>query len=518
MTRKGRVLLNSASGVALFAVNMVVAFVMSPIMVHTLGNRTYGEWELIVALAGYLGMLELGVGSALVCYVADAWSREDRATLDRIFNTGFFSLLGAGLIGFFIMLIGALWPSRFFHLTATERHELIPVLIIFGTNVACYLPRITLSAYLLGLQAHRVVNSIVVMVTLAATVAVYYILTSGMKDPMIWMALSVLGGTILQIILMFLWIALVDRKVRIRISSFSFGTMKQLVGFGVKNAAIAASVGSLEKVINVAIALSVGVAQVVFFAIPSRLMDYARALVAQVASPMMPYYADLAGRGDLALVREASLQTARILQVVSLGAPFGIAILGAPFIRVWIGPQYAEHGRWIIYILSVGLFFQGAAATRERLLVSMGRHGRLALLSSVLAPVCLGLSFVLGWLWGLNGIAIAVTGYAIGLAVSEITLTCWALEMSPYTYLRATVMRFLLPISVMSGVLIGLRQIAYPGSYLQLVVYALLGGSAYLLSAWFIALEPGERAFVARMLRSSRSRDAVDLPRRLEHE
>ena len=42
---KKSILLNSLSGGAFFCVNMVVAFVMSPIIVRTLGNQAYGAWR-----------------------------------------------------------------------------------------------------------------------------------------------------------------------------------------------------------------------------------------------------------------------------------------------------------------------------------------------------------------------------------------------------------------------------------------------------------------------------------------
>lgn len=515
---KRTLLLNSFSGVALLVTNIVVAFVMSPIMIHALGNRNYGIWELLMALVGYLGLLELGIGSALVRFVADAWSREDRATLDRIFNTGVFSLAGTGMIGLLVLLVGAVWSERLFGLGGSEARELAPVLIVFGINLAAYLPRIALSAYLLGMQAHRVVNSILIIVTVIVSVAVYHILTAGLQSPLIWMAFAVFCGTIFQILLIFLWIVIVDRKVRIAVSSFSMKTMKELLGFGLKNMIVSASEGLLGKLVSVAIAYTAGVGQVVYFVIPNRLVEYVRGLAWQLGVPLTPYFADLAGRGEPSAARSAWIQTTRILQVVLLGAPLAVAALGEPFIGVWIGQEYAERGQWVLYILCAGLFAQGIVANGFRLLMSLNRHGRFALFSAIFAPICFGVSLGLGSVWGLEGVAAAVSLYVVGLSAVEVTLTCRVLGVTLSEYVRATALRFAIPITAMGGVLIGLRAIAYPTGYGELLLHGLLAGTVYLITVWFIALDPAERKYAMNIIGRLQRKMPVALRPRLDHE
>ena len=508
---KRAVLLNSLSGIVLFAANIAISFVMSPILIHSLGNRRYGFWEVIITLVGYLGALELGVGSALVRFIADAKSREDRDALERIVNTGLFGLATLGTFGLLIVLLGVSFPGHPFGIDAKGDATLIPVLCIFGINLAFYLPRVALSAYLLGLQAHRIMNGIVLMVTLGVTFAMYHILTTGLQSPLFWMALAVLSGTIAQVMLMSLWIVVVDREIRITASSFSMKTMKELIGFGIKNAAIGSSLALVDRVVSIVIAYTAGVAQIVYFVMPNRLVDYTRTLVSQAGSPLTPYFADLAGRGEFDAVRTAWVQTSRLLQVATLGVPVALAILGEPFIRVWIGGEYAVRGRWILYILCAGLFVQGIVANRERLLVSLGKHGRLALLTSILALAAFGVSIVFGYLWGIKGVAAAVAGFFIVLSGLEITLTCRVLEVRLLDYFRATALRFVGPLIIMAVLLIGLRELAYPRGYGQIVLDGIAGAVVYLTAVWFITLEAGERQFVRSLMGSMRRRAALVL-------
>ena len=52
-----KLLLNSLSGTSLYLINIVVAFIMSPVIIRALGNRDYGLWELVMSVIGYMGLL-----------------------------------------------------------------------------------------------------------------------------------------------------------------------------------------------------------------------------------------------------------------------------------------------------------------------------------------------------------------------------------------------------------------------------------------------------------------------------
>lgn len=495
MTKRA-VFLNSLSGIALFAASTAIAFVMSPIMVHSLGNRRYGIWELITTLIGYLGVLELGVGSALVRFVADAQSRNDRDALMKIFNTGLVGLSAIGMCGFFVVLIGMSLPGRIFGIDSKDLAMAKPVVFIFGINLAIYLVRVALSAYLLGMQAHRVLNGIVLVVSLVMAVVTYHILTTGIPSPLFWMAMVGVCGTIAQVVLLSVWIIVIDRNIRIAPSLFNMETMRTLFGFGFKSATILGSLALVDRMVSVVIAYTSGVAEIAYFILPNRLVNYTGSLVSQAGFPLTPYFADLAGKGDLGAVRKTWIQTSRILQVATLAAPVALAILGGPLLKVWIGAQYAVRGKWILYFLCTGLFVQGIVANRDRLLISLNKHGRLAQVTSVLAIVAFSASIGLGYLWGINGVAAAIAGFVVSMCGFEITLTCRVVEMSVLEYFRTTALRLAGPLVAMAALLIALRYIAYPRGYGQIILYGLAGALVYLTATWFIALETGERKLV----------------------
>ena len=60
-----------------FAVAAVVSFMLSPFIVHRLGNSAYGTWVLLGSFVGYLGLLDFGVRGAVTRFVANQHAAGD---------------------------------------------------------------------------------------------------------------------------------------------------------------------------------------------------------------------------------------------------------------------------------------------------------------------------------------------------------------------------------------------------------------------------------------------------------
>jgi O-antigen/teichoic acid export membrane protein len=502
---KKAVLLNSLSGVVALVTNVLVALVMTPVLVRELGDRGYGIWELLVGFVGYLGVLDLGIGPALVRYVADAWSREDRAALNRIFNTGLLSLLASGVVSVGLFALLAIWGDRILPVTESELQDTVLALLLFGMTLAVSLPRTALSAYLLGMQAHRFVNMIQIATTLVVYGTIYWLLMGGLTNPLTWMSLVFLLGAIAQSVALLFWVLVIDGRTRISFGSFDVSALRDLLSFGIKNMTMAAATGLLQRLSSFAIAYTSGVGAVVYFAIPNRLVEYARLLGTQLGFPLTPYFADLFGKADVAAARSAYFQTTRLLQVVMFIVLVLLVCLGEPFIRLWLGAEYADNGAPILYLLSLGLAAQAVVSNDARVLLSLNRHGPVAAYCLVCAPLCFAASIGLGWLYGANGVAAAVTAYAVGQSALAVTLTCRALGVPLTQYFVGTVWRFVLPIAAAGVGVAVLRVIHYPTGYAELMLYGCFGAAVYAALVWLVALDAGEREFFVRLATRRRS-------------
>ena len=80
-TGKKNIALNALFNALGFLTAVAIAFVMSPILVHRLGDRQYGTWALVDSVLAYLSLFDLGIGAAVVRYVAKFEETRDRAKL-----------------------------------------------------------------------------------------------------------------------------------------------------------------------------------------------------------------------------------------------------------------------------------------------------------------------------------------------------------------------------------------------------------------------------------------------------
>src|SRR5260370_14040036 len=113
-----RLLTNVAANWLGFAVQLVVAFFMSPILVHGLGTSRYGIWSLVESVLAYLMLFDLGVAAAVVRYVARFEATQDHDSLNRVFSTSLGIFAGAGAVAMGVALGLAFWCSSLLRIPA----------------------------------------------------------------------------------------------------------------------------------------------------------------------------------------------------------------------------------------------------------------------------------------------------------------------------------------------------------------------------------------------------------------
>src|SRR6266436_1016973 len=93
------------------SLNVLVAFWMTPFVVHHLGDSSYGIWALVLQLTGYLGVVDVGLRSALVRFVARFQALGDDEGLNRLLNsiiTLYVCIVPVCFVGAAIMAVFAL--------------------------------------------------------------------------------------------------------------------------------------------------------------------------------------------------------------------------------------------------------------------------------------------------------------------------------------------------------------------------------------------------------------------------
>src|SRR5689334_12801808 len=105
---------NIGSNWILLAVNVGTMYVLTPFVIHTLGNDAYGTWTLITALSGYLGLLAVGVPMASLRYLTEQVTAGNRRQLNVVIGScaGLYLMAGAGAVVITALFVRSLGSFR----------------------------------------------------------------------------------------------------------------------------------------------------------------------------------------------------------------------------------------------------------------------------------------------------------------------------------------------------------------------------------------------------------------------
>src|SRR5271169_3009994 len=137
--------------VGLLAVGLM-SFLITPFMIHRLGDFQFGIYALAFSTVGYFDLLAQGIRSTLQRFVGRLSGARDREALDSVFSTALTVTL---VVGAFIIVVfvgfSRVLPS-FFKLSPEEQQLFAKLVILLGINLGLGVPAALLLSYLCGLH------------------------------------------------------------------------------------------------------------------------------------------------------------------------------------------------------------------------------------------------------------------------------------------------------------------------------------------------------------------------------
>src|SRR4051812_10365942 len=134
MSLTQKLIRNIASNWIGYAVQIAVAFFLTPYVLRSLGETRYGIWTLAVGLTGYYGLLDLGFSAGLTHYLTRYMATGDTENLNRTASTGTFVLSFCGACVCLCSLAVAFNAARIFQIKMPAS-EVAIILAITGFSV-----------------------------------------------------------------------------------------------------------------------------------------------------------------------------------------------------------------------------------------------------------------------------------------------------------------------------------------------------------------------------------------------
>jgi len=395
--------------------SVIAGFALTPYVLRHVGDSAYGVWVLLTAFTGYYGLLDLGLRSATIRYVARHLATNDTDELNRVVSTSFFFYSALGLAMTVVTAIVALRFNHLFKVGPEWQDTGRTLLLIVGFGTALNMPVTLFSGVLEGLQRFSLVGWVQTLSVILRAALLIYLLERGytiLAVGVVTMIMNILSG----LTLMFCAFRLAP-SLRIRFRDASLPTLKTLGGYGLVIFWISVAQSLRFQFDSMVIGWMISAEAITYFSFGSRLSVYSLDVVQMMAQILTPMASAADATGEEGRQRRIFMMGNRYSAFVALplGALFLIA--GGTIIRVWVGAKYVSAGYMVLAIVTVPTTIYLMQAASPKVLFGMAQHKTLAVVLMIEAIANLVLSIALAPHFGLAGVA---WGTAIPLAITNI--------------------------------------------------------------------------------------------------
>lgn len=493
-----RLLLNTGSNYAIFAVRLGVTFLLTPLYVKYLGVYNFGIWELVVATLGYTGMLDLGLGFSMSRFIAKHRAERDHHALLAIFNTVTAFLASIGAVLALVTLCLALWYPGILADRSGPHSSYALFLAIIAVQVFITFPGIVALGCLEGYQQYYTINLLTFIdALLVLTVTLSFIARTN--------ALILLAGTsTFSLVWKYVaYLVLLRRESEFPLyfgrRYLSWARLRNLLGFGIKGfiQGVSNRIQSRSGVFIIGIFL--GAASVPLFTVPSNLASYLGNVAETGSTPFMPLFSALEAQGRREEILPMYLFASKLLLAVIVLISIGLLLLGPDFIALWVGSRFRASATELLPFMVVAAIIAYVNPFGARFLIALGRHG----IYAKVAPVALALNVLLSVFLvkkvGMIGIALGMIVAMVLVQTVALRVCCRLLHISVSRYLNSTFLPLILPGLLMCATLLAITHLVLIRSIPQVFAIAAGGAVVYCAVVLTLGLSKRERGELFRI-------------------
>ena len=479
------------------AANLAVALVLNPYVIRKLGDVRYGIWALIFSILEYFTFFDLGLNTAVTNFCARYEAAGESEKINEVVNTAafYFTLIAVVAVGLTFGL--AHNAQKLFRVPPEYQAEFATLIQITGLSWAlCMVLNMFVSA-LDGFQRFDLESRVWVATILLRSAG--YFLALKLGRGLVAMAVIFVVFQLFGYALNFRNFRMVFRPLRFSWSLVKFPVFREIVSYGLKSFVANTSNMVLNQSGTVLIGHYEPTQFAGFYALPSKILQYAVDAVSRLAIVTRSSAAELSELGKTQAVLKLGIYSNRYSLTLFMPLVVLLLVSGRELILRWVGPSFAQYSAPLlpVFVISTALVLAGQFNS-SALLYGLSLHGgyaRALLIEAILNVT--GMIVVIPR-YGIFGAAVVAS--ALMLLVRGIytpLLVCRSLHFPFFHYLSLIYLRPLLTSVPVFALALVLKTHGLPGrSWVELIVMALLIGLVYGSLALFTCIEREHRGLL----------------------
>lgn len=496
VSKAKRLVKGSMLGGISFILRIFISLFMTPFMIASFGDQTYGLWMLVASLSGFYGILDFGLSTAVQRYMARSVGTGDTEESNSVFNTSLLIFCGIGFLA--MLLAGVLsWLAPVFVKGDGDIAVFRIVVLLCSVNIAVGFPmrsfwgilssnlRYDISVWLE--MVNVVIKAILIVVFLKNGFGIIAVAMINLAADLLWHFANVV------------YALRVAPYIRISVKYFDLKKIKVFLNYSVY--AFVSQLSGIVKfhIDNYVISAFVGLSAVAVYSIGIRLVRYAMQFLLKLVGLMTPVFSQYEGQGNFDAIREKFFFLLKVSIYIAMFFGFLLLVLARPFIQRWVGFGY-EESSVIVFIFVIPTVLGMIMVSSNQLLYGISKHKFLAWVNSAEALANLVLSLILVQFLGIKGVALgtAIPAVIVKLFIQPI-YTARVLDVSVRSFYTKIFLAMLKSILVLSILYILTRSLITV-SFARLIAFGVIQTVCYAAIMFKIGLSNLEQQLVAGFL------------------
>lgn len=388
-------------------VSLVLALLISPFVVHHLGNLAYGVWVLVGSAVNYMGLLDLGLRSSVIRYASKGHAQGNHVESSDTVSAALWLRFWISTL---ILVIGAGVAVVFTHIFQIPPELRMPTrvaLVAIAVRMAVTLSCGVFGGVLAALNRFDLLAAIEILQSALQAVGFVWLLErgQGILAMAIWSLFAAVSVNLLQIV----FALRVYPELRIFFQKPARETLHKLWRYSFYVFLVNIAVQLAYYTDNIVVGAFVTTTAVTYYAIGGSLINYGRQIVSSMTTTFAPLASTLEAEGKAKQMRRLLIHGTRAALVVALPIYVALFLRGHTFIRLWMGAQYAPASGRVMQILLISQVFASANTTSGGIAYGMEKHRPMAVWAICEGLSNLILSIILVRKMGIFGVAWGTT-------------------------------------------------------------------------------------------------------------
>jgi len=485
MNTLDKIIKNSMSNTAAFAVEAITAFLLMPFVILNLGDSAYGIWVLINALTGYLGLFKLGFRPSINKHVAEYEAKGDFEGMREYMSATLHIYLYIAVVSYFL-------PGLF--LDNNEYLLIFQILILFaGVQSVFSLMGTAYGGVISGYQRYEINAGIEIVVILVRALLIF-ILLPYFKD-LYTVAIAHFTITILGFIATIYY----GRKISPikKLSVFKKPgkeILKLIIKYNSISFIIAALAIFMSYMDSVIVGLILPLSVITHYVVGVRLVKYATMFLSVTTKVIAPAISELNAKNNHEMLLKVLHSTYKVSCIVVFPMLAYLVVLGDDFIALWVGDGYEDSYRVMVIFAFASIFIAPTEALGS-FLYGLGNHVYLMYINILEAIIIIPACYIAGVHYGIVGIA---AGIAVPRAIFRGVILPLMISNKMKIkllgkFIRSQLIVLLGSVPFIVYLLFSDRTIGDIDSWIKFILHLSLGMCLYLISIYFITLSQQEK-------------------------